>query len=114
MHQCLKIQEILAAILACTEEEGNRSGRLSTVYACALTCRSFLDPALNEIWKVQQGLQNLIKLLPQDTWIERDELNLLNAHNELAFSRTLVRAPQLIDNITYPYAYIVTILGCFS
>ncbi|KAI0351986.1 hypothetical protein OH77DRAFT_828785 [Trametes cingulata] len=41
---------------------------LRTVYALALTCRAFLEPALDQLWRRQLTLFNLAKTLPRDSW----------------------------------------------
>ena len=41
---------------------------LRGILALALTCKAFLEPALDQLWRRQLNLVNLIKTLPQDSW----------------------------------------------
>ncbi|KAI9061388.1 hypothetical protein FKP32DRAFT_948570 [Trametes sanguinea] len=41
---------------------------LRTVLALALTCRAFLEPALDQLWRRQLTLFNLVRTLPSDCW----------------------------------------------
>ena len=41
---------------------------LRNVLALALTCRAFLEPALDQLWRRQLNLFNLLKTLPSDAW----------------------------------------------
>ncbi|KAJ3544149.1 hypothetical protein NM688_g5773 [Phlebia brevispora] len=89
MHRCLAIEEILRAIFAYARSNGaslfeaasqaNHGGPFSmadlhtldfkTVLALALTCRTFQEPALDQLWKEQWGFKNLISLMPDDLWV---------------------------------------------
>lgn len=84
MHRCLTIEEILRVII---EHAGiadynyklltnpKTAGNVLHIdYQCllrlALTCKTFKEPALDELWRRQWGLGNLLKLLPEDLWKE--------------------------------------------
>ncbi|KAI0740806.1 hypothetical protein C8Q76DRAFT_608362 [Earliella scabrosa] len=41
---------------------------LRGILALALTCKAFLEPALDQLWRRQLNLVNLIKTLPKDSW----------------------------------------------
>ena len=41
---------------------------LRSVLALALSCRVFLEPALDQLWRRQLNLFNLLKTLPSDAW----------------------------------------------
>jgi len=42
-----------------------------TAVSFALTCRSLEEPALSLLWKRQSSLAELVKVLPQHTWVEK-------------------------------------------
>ncbi|KAJ7060552.1 hypothetical protein C8F01DRAFT_1143080 [Mycena amicta] len=41
-----------------------------TLLALATTCTTFQEPALDALWREQNTLDNLVKCLPSDTWME--------------------------------------------
>lgn len=64
MHRALEIPELIHAIASSTDDDDGR-----TRLAFALTCRAFLEPAIDLLWVSQDGLYNLIRCLPQDLWM---------------------------------------------
>lgn len=60
MHACLYLEEILQEIF-------NQADYRSLVIL-ARTCRFFYEPALNAIYSDLQGIEPLIRCLPQDLW----------------------------------------------
>ncbi|RDB23316.1 hypothetical protein Hypma_009322 [Hypsizygus marmoreus] len=77
MHECLRINEILSNIFEHLFEQ--RPPGLDPVFDCdidpekalfrlAITCRTFTEPALDELWKVQRVLKPLIRCMPADLW----------------------------------------------
>ena len=64
MHPCLSIDEILR-LIACELVESWDQG---TTLALACCCKSFEDPALDALWKIQDRLLPLLKSLPGDVW----------------------------------------------
>ncbi|KAH9834058.1 uncharacterized protein C8Q71DRAFT_770787 [Rhodofomes roseus] len=67
MHRALAIPELLLSIVK--EAVNQRSFfEWSTLVAFALTCRTFLEPALDVIWRKQNGLGHLVECLPRDLW----------------------------------------------
>ena len=70
MDAILRNQEIISHIAASvhwTHLPGYDIDLLHTL-SFALTCKSFLEPALNLLWRKQLTLFNLIKTLPEDAW----------------------------------------------
>lgn len=68
MHYCLKIPEILSQIIELsTKLHLTYRSRRDQTYKLALVCKTFLEPALNELWKDQELLQ-LLKCFPSDLW----------------------------------------------
>ncbi|TRM62759.1 hypothetical protein BD626DRAFT_54017 [Schizophyllum amplum] len=65
MHVALKTPEILSIICNCLLQ--NKVAGFSKL---ALTCRWFLEPALNALWSDLPGLAPLLKCLPDDAWKE--------------------------------------------
>lgn len=84
MHRCFVVEKILRAIIAragvienIPSDDIKTVGDVyktdyKTLLSLALTCKSFKEPALDELWKRQWGLGNLIKLMPSDLWEESD------------------------------------------
>ncbi|KAI0330394.1 hypothetical protein GY45DRAFT_752266 [Cubamyces sp. BRFM 1775] len=63
--------EIISSIVSFAYWGENRPGvplSLQTVLALALTCRTFLEPALDQLWRRQLTLFNLAKTLPENSW----------------------------------------------
>ncbi|KAI0364002.1 hypothetical protein BV20DRAFT_1061451 [Pilatotrama ljubarskyi] len=63
--------EIISSIISFAYWGENRHDvplDLQTVHALALTCRAFLEPALDQLWRRQLTLFNLVKTLPKDSW----------------------------------------------
>lgn len=74
MHHCLTIQEILRVILGFYDLSPHspecRTAR-STLLAAALTCRAFVDPALDRLWCNLFSLRPLFMCLPEDSCEDR-------------------------------------------
>ena len=69
MHPCLSVDEILrllARVLVASEAN-------ATVVALACCCKTFEEPMLDELWRVQDRLNPLLKCFPQDVWMEEGE-----------------------------------------
>ncbi|KAI0657786.1 hypothetical protein C8Q70DRAFT_1046079 [Cubamyces menziesii] len=65
--------EFISSIVSFAYWGENRPGvplSLRTVLALALTCRTFLEPALDQLWRRQLTLFNLAKTLPENSWEE--------------------------------------------
>ncbi|KAH9888355.1 hypothetical protein C8Q73DRAFT_794131 [Cubamyces lactineus] len=65
--------EIVSSIVSFAYWGENHPGiplSLSTVLALALTCHTFLEPALDQLWRRQLTLFNLAKTLPDNSWEE--------------------------------------------
>ncbi|KAI0645002.1 hypothetical protein C8Q79DRAFT_911960 [Trametes meyenii] len=63
--------EIVSSIVAFAYWGANRPNQpldLHNVYALALTCHAFLEPALDQLWRRQLTLFNLVRTLPNDSW----------------------------------------------
>ncbi|KAI0800231.1 hypothetical protein C8Q74DRAFT_1191763 [Fomes fomentarius] len=70
-HRALRNSETVASIASYAYWGRNMPDTpldLRTVLAFALTCRAFLEPALDQLWRRQLNLFNLIKTLPEDAW----------------------------------------------
>ena len=78
MHQCLHIAEIVANVCEQIREvtchDSTRPVVMfyqetprSTLLALALTSKSFLEPALDTLWKFQDSLLPILKTLPSDS-----------------------------------------------
>ncbi|KAJ7484215.1 hypothetical protein FB451DRAFT_1083577 [Mycena latifolia] len=61
MHRCLSIQEVIRLI--CNQLGGSPRGRAALGHL-AVTCRSFLDPSLDSLWRQQSSLRPLLGCLP--------------------------------------------------
>ena len=76
MDTILRSPEILSQIAIATywanaQVSGRRLDLLS-VLALALTCKAFLDPTLDQLWRRQLTIHNLLRTLPEDSWSEYD------------------------------------------
>ncbi|KZT03885.1 uncharacterized protein LAESUDRAFT_703852 [Laetiporus sulphureus 93-53] len=73
MHDCLRIREVLEVIIEHAyyqqDARGDETVGTQTVLALALTCRSFLETALDKLWETQENLVPLMKTLPRHAWI---------------------------------------------
>jgi hypothetical protein len=73
MHPCLEVQEILANIISHIElkhEDGEPEAATGwhDVLNLALTCKAFLEPALDGLWHTQPSLFSLLQTLPEDAF----------------------------------------------
>lgn len=64
-HQIFHIDELLRLII---DELVATNPR--TAVALAATCRSLEEPTLSSLWKEQRSLDNLVKVLPNYTWVQ--------------------------------------------
>jgi hypothetical protein len=71
MHRCLLIPEILSAVL----EQDIAIGDEKTVANVAISCRAFLETALDVLWCEQVVLAPLVRCMPSDLWSEDLESN---------------------------------------
>ena len=62
-HRALGIDEILREIIAWVVD-----AHPPTAVSLACCTKSFEEPALRALWKIQKELPNLIKALPPDCW----------------------------------------------
>ncbi|KAJ7073020.1 hypothetical protein C8F01DRAFT_1244024 [Mycena amicta] len=62
MHPSLEILDILRLIVA----ELHQVSSLKSLYAMALTCKTFLEPTLDVMWNDQYGLRSLLGCFPAD------------------------------------------------
>ena len=60
-----------------------------TVVSFALTCRSLEEPALSSLWKEQESLNLLLRVLPCCTWVgdEHGYDVIVSGHDFLAYDR---------------------------
>ncbi|KAJ7450157.1 hypothetical protein FB451DRAFT_1286292 [Mycena latifolia] len=68
MHRCWNVLEILGIIIEHLGQGPYTNGAIS---AFLLTCRAFLDPALDGLWHTQTDFLPLLKCFP--VWIGHDE-----------------------------------------
>lgn len=70
MHPCLKVPELLSIIFgfAYNDAEGQDHISSSTMLASALTCRLFVEPALDLLWEVQSDIVQLLRCFPSEIY----------------------------------------------
>ncbi|KAI6132594.1 hypothetical protein EDD16DRAFT_1891083 [Pisolithus croceorrhizus] len=75
MHRCLRITQILHLIFEYVVDEkvtdANVTGamiRHEDVAGLARTCKAFMDPALDVLWRTQSSLSPLVMCLPAHFW----------------------------------------------
>jgi len=65
-HPIIEIDELVRQVIDNLIEIS-----LPTAVSFALTCRSLEEPTLSSVWKRQSSLTELVKVLPQHTWVEK-------------------------------------------
>lgn len=72
LHRCLQIFEVLSIIGEFIAEDRFVRSVISRwtndLLSLALTCRTFLNPALNELWRRQSSLAPLLRCFPSDVY----------------------------------------------
>ncbi|KAI6021844.1 hypothetical protein BKA83DRAFT_14111 [Pisolithus microcarpus] len=123
MHHCLRITEILHLIFGYLADEkvtnANVTGaiRHKDVAVLARTCKAFMDPALDILWRTQSSLSPLVMCLPAQFWTltvdqkdgvvsllqepsHEDWLTLKGYSRRIrAFDRTKLHLPTVCENI---------------
>jgi hypothetical protein len=69
MHLCLQIAEILTEIFS--SYNGDKES-IKSLYALALVCQIFHEPARDALWRFQQSFVTLVKMFPEDLWDEME------------------------------------------
>ncbi|RDB18190.1 hypothetical protein Hypma_000521 [Hypsizygus marmoreus] len=78
MHRCLAVNELLSLIFEnLFLDRGSEDEELledvvaeEALANLAITCRSFTEPALNHLWRVQRVFANLVRCMPHDLWVQ--------------------------------------------
>ncbi|KIK21402.1 hypothetical protein PISMIDRAFT_681337 [Pisolithus microcarpus 441] len=123
MHHCLRITEILHLIFGYLVDEKvtntNVAGaiRHKDIAGLARTCKAFMDPALDILWRTQSSLSPLIMCLPAQFWTltvdqkdgvvslmqepsQEDWLTLKGYSRRIrAFNHTTLHLPSVCENI---------------
>ncbi|KAJ7635465.1 hypothetical protein DFH06DRAFT_1435963 [Mycena polygramma] len=66
MHRALELPELLGMV--CDEVYRTCYGPSKALYSLAQVCRGFSEPALDNIWKTQDTLTNVLACMPEDLW----------------------------------------------
>jgi len=69
MHLCLQIAEILPKIFASYDYDKES---IKTLYSLALVCKIFHEPARDALWRFQRSFVTLVKMFPEDVWVETE------------------------------------------
>ncbi|KAK6988694.1 hypothetical protein R3P38DRAFT_2660601 [Favolaschia claudopus] len=78
MHRCLDIAELVRLIFEeldpfpCHCAEYDSFLHIDTLLHLAKTCRQFSEPALDMLWRSHDGLVNVLKCLPAESWCVSD------------------------------------------
>ncbi|KAK7013698.1 hypothetical protein R3P38DRAFT_2720428 [Favolaschia claudopus] len=80
MHRCWEVAELVQLIFEALDPyavgvyraEGIGQLKASTLFRLAQTCRQLCEPALDVLWRTNEGLILLLKCLPTNTWAIRD------------------------------------------
>ncbi|KAL0961093.1 hypothetical protein HGRIS_006075 [Hohenbuehelia grisea] len=89
MHRCLHIEEVIRNVAASLRTDDMESHRdtLPTLASMAVTCHSFKEVALDQLWyKLYESILPLVMLFPKDSWEFR---RLYNGEQEFHFTRVL-------------------------
>ena len=62
-------------------------GDKKTALAVSLTCRAFLDPALDRLWHEVTSFQPLIRCLPKDFFSQNDKKVLVSGYSTIQSTR---------------------------
>lgn len=74
-HHCLAIEEIQSVVFEYVALDTSTGQR--TLLSVALSCKVFLGPSLDVLWRTQASLVPLLKCMPSDLWEEvRSGLNI--------------------------------------
>lgn len=79
MQPCLKIPEVLSMIFEAAFNPMIETGQANdflTVLASALTCHSFLEPALDVLWEEQPDLTALLRCFPTEVYSGENEVRI--------------------------------------
>ncbi|KAL1671834.1 hypothetical protein EV122DRAFT_225880 [Schizophyllum commune] len=92
MHRALEIPEILC-IICSSAASADRPWRKGDVLRLALTCRGFLEPALDVLWREVHNLEHFLKCFPSDVWVEEKREGLYNNGTVLVRLPLLAKEP---------------------
>ena len=86
LHPILGIDELLRPIIIELVKTSQR-----TVLSLALTCWSLEEPALSLLWEQQDGLDSLLKVIPNHIRVqdERGIVFIVSGHDSLARSNSV-------------------------
>ncbi|KAJ7096022.1 hypothetical protein C8R43DRAFT_264579 [Mycena crocata] len=79
MSHALQIPEIVDTIFNFISRRADEDFLLNFPRILAIlarTCRSFREPALNRIWRIQNTLHNLIRCLPRQLWQQTADMDI--------------------------------------
>jgi hypothetical protein len=72
MHPCLALPDITENIVSFLGLSNNdlisERGNHRDLLVAAMVCKTWLNPGLDELWRVQRSIVPLLKLLPEDSW----------------------------------------------
>lgn len=118
MHQCLRVSEILHLILINIHDPkeeashhrrlgelgpGSERWRIATVNACAQTCKTICEPALDILWYYQTSIKPLVKCLTKNALaVDRDEFG----EEQLVSIPCFLQHPTLNQNLL-SYSFLV-------
>lgn len=69
IHPCLRVPELVDLIFR-SFEELDLPPSLAALASLARTCRLFSEPALDVLWSRLPSIAPLLKLFPEEKWIE--------------------------------------------
>ena len=77
MHACLLINELVVHIMGFLMEDvlPSRAHGSRDIARLARTCKSFMEPALDILWRTQGAVSPLVMCLPFDLWKRTDLSN---------------------------------------
>lgn len=78
MHRCLQVPEIVILLSKALDQTNLFSEEYPDdrdLLSMALTCRAFLDPALDALWGHISSLDPIISCLPQNLWRKKTKVH---------------------------------------
>ncbi|OCH93729.1 hypothetical protein OBBRIDRAFT_789933 [Obba rivulosa] len=109
MHRCLRILDTYLAILRVLREDVDIEG-LAALAVLARTCHVLSEPALDVLWEEPHCFADLVRCLPEDTWVLYETLGrpCLTVNKPLGpsdWTRFNFYAPR-VRRLTFPNVYI--------
>ncbi|KAJ6551945.1 hypothetical protein B0H19DRAFT_1264557 [Mycena capillaripes] len=89
MHRALELLDIVEIICEQVADQPIFSRYRRELAYLATTCKSFLNPALNALWREQETICNVLKCMPEDLWDISEYNDGDDLHLDISLRRTI-------------------------